>query len=323
MKHLVSIDLLRGIAAFFIVGCHLQLLDYTPGAKLLLSCCDMNVGVFAAISGFMMKRNEVDCLWSEYVLRRGCRLFPAYIFWTVLYLCASAIYQCYFGMGLKSRFREGGFWVEVIFLGAGATHLWYLICLFYAQCIVFPVRKYLKGGIGLLASFGFAWAISFYQTWFTLYPCRLFSFMVLGWVIGGVCSRIMCSRGRVYMICGILVLAAIVRCRIWFSLPVYVNDWICVGAVMLFFVGLENNLDRGKEAKTLNWFVKWLGCTSMGVFCVHPLVTVIGARLIKSFLGVGPYDIGITLMLWWGAWMGALMITIILLRIRGIRRFVQ
>ena len=323
MKHLVAIDLLRGIAAFFIVGCHLQLLDYTPGAKMLLSCCDMNVGVFAAISGFMMKRNEVDCRWREYVLRRGCRLFPAYVFWTVLYLCASAIYQCYFGLGLKNRFREGEFWIEAIFLGAGATHLWYLICLFYVQCIVFPVRKYLRGGIGFLVSLGLAWGISFYHTWFTLYPCRLFSFMVLGWVIGGVCSRIMCSRWKNYMICVILVLAVIVRCRIWFSFPVYVNDWICVGAIMLLFLGLEKNLESGRESKKLNGLVKLLGCTSMGVFCVHPIVTVVGARVIRSLWGAGPYDIGITLMLWGGAWMVAMVIAIILLRIRGIRRFVQ
>jgi len=47
-----GIDWLRGIAAFGIVGCHLNLAPTTAADTLLRHFCDMNVGVFGCISGF-------------------------------------------------------------------------------------------------------------------------------------------------------------------------------------------------------------------------------------------------------------------------------
>ncbi len=49
---LVSLDLLRGIAAFGIVGCHLSLSPRSEGGALVTSLCDFNVGLFAALAGF-------------------------------------------------------------------------------------------------------------------------------------------------------------------------------------------------------------------------------------------------------------------------------
>ena len=50
----ISLDLLRGIAAFGIVGCHLSLSPRTEGGVLVTSLCDFNVGLFAALAGFLM-----------------------------------------------------------------------------------------------------------------------------------------------------------------------------------------------------------------------------------------------------------------------------
>ena len=49
---LYGIDLLRGIAAFGIVGCHLSLSPKTAAASWLLHFCDMNVAVFAVVAGY-------------------------------------------------------------------------------------------------------------------------------------------------------------------------------------------------------------------------------------------------------------------------------
>ena len=49
-----GLDLLRGIAAFGIVGCHLGLAQRTTGGEWVTVLCNFNVGLFAAISGFLM-----------------------------------------------------------------------------------------------------------------------------------------------------------------------------------------------------------------------------------------------------------------------------
>ena len=52
---LIGIDFLRGVAAFGIVGCHLLLAQRTAGGEeLLTALCDFNVGLFAAVAGFLM-----------------------------------------------------------------------------------------------------------------------------------------------------------------------------------------------------------------------------------------------------------------------------
>ena len=51
---IISLDLLRGIAAFGIVGCHLSLSPRSDGGALVTSLCDFNVGLFAALAGFLM-----------------------------------------------------------------------------------------------------------------------------------------------------------------------------------------------------------------------------------------------------------------------------
>ena len=51
---IVGLDLLRGISAFGIVGCHLLLNDRTDAGWFVTSLCDMNVAVFAALSGYVM-----------------------------------------------------------------------------------------------------------------------------------------------------------------------------------------------------------------------------------------------------------------------------
>ena len=50
----VGIDFLRGVAALGIAGCHLSLAQRTTGGELVTALCDFNVGLFAAVAGFLM-----------------------------------------------------------------------------------------------------------------------------------------------------------------------------------------------------------------------------------------------------------------------------
>lgn len=73
MERNVGIDVLRGIAAFGIVGCHLLLLPMSNAGRLLTSCCDMNVGVFAALSGYLMAVS-LKGAWVDYICKRVFRV---------------------------------------------------------------------------------------------------------------------------------------------------------------------------------------------------------------------------------------------------------
>ena len=58
-------DLLRGVASFGIVGCHLSLSPRTEGGALVTSLCDFNVGLFAALAGFLMSGVNVNFFFFE------------------------------------------------------------------------------------------------------------------------------------------------------------------------------------------------------------------------------------------------------------------
>ena len=70
---LIGIDLLRGVAAFGIVGCHLSLAPRTAGGELVTALCDFNVGLFAAVAGFLMCGGKGDAGWLTYIGKRAKR----------------------------------------------------------------------------------------------------------------------------------------------------------------------------------------------------------------------------------------------------------
>ena len=89
----ISIDLLRGIAAFGIVGCHLSLSPRSDGGALVTSLCDFNVGLFAALAGFLMSGVK-DCGdYAGYIKKRVVRLVPTYLFWSVVFLAFTAAFD--------------------------------------------------------------------------------------------------------------------------------------------------------------------------------------------------------------------------------------
>ena len=142
----VGIDLLRGVAAFGIVGCHIQLVPRTCAGNLVVALCDFNVGLFAALAGFLMcGAAEVDG-WFGYARKRVKRLLPAYFTWTVVFVVLTALFDiAYDGGCLNPRYMDVWFWLRVLFIGGCATHLCFLACLFYAQIAFFGLFASFKG----------------------------------------------------------------------------------------------------------------------------------------------------------------------------------
>ena len=104
--HFAGIDWLRGFAAFFIVGCHIGLLDRTVLGAKLTHFCDMNVGVLAAISGFLFFRRGIsrpNADFGRILEKRIKRLLSMYLIWSLFYLAIRWLTNCVIGGGGFSR----------------------------------------------------------------------------------------------------------------------------------------------------------------------------------------------------------------------------
>lgn len=319
-SHIKGLDLLRGIAAFGIVGCHLSLFPRTIGGNLVISLCDFNVGVFAALAGFLMW--GAKCSWREYAARRMERLLPTYFAWTAVFIIMTALFDLvYDGGQLNTRYSMVSFWARAIFAGRSATHLWFIACLFYAQLALFKMFLCYDGkwqGLMWIVTGGFLIVGStLYPEWFARYPLRLVAFLVTGYGISccfhaGMFNGFL-KRRRLVRCTAIGMLIAHVTSR--GVVHCFVRDWLSVGPVLLAFVGLEIRSSRLQKAAAI------LGATSMGVYLIHPLVTrglsVLVTRVVKP-----PYMAWIVLGEWITAWLISFALAVVLKRMPVAKRFV-
>ena len=133
-KHYPSIALLRGIAAFGIVACHLNLGEISDTGWKVRQLCDMNVGLFAALSGFMMLHLS-DSSWGAYANRRLRRLLPIYFVWTLVYVVFGFIFDFLVRHGINPKWSNSYYIVDVIFSGGISSHLWFIAYLLYVQLV--------------------------------------------------------------------------------------------------------------------------------------------------------------------------------------------
>ena len=139
-----GIDLLRGIAAFGIVACHLNLLPMTAMAWKVRALCDMNVALFAALSGFLMWRSEGLPPMGVYAKKRCLRLLPVYAIWTAVFILFGFVFDLLVRHGINPKWQEPGYVLDVVFLGQASAHLWFVVCLFFGcKCLFLIDVKYL------------------------------------------------------------------------------------------------------------------------------------------------------------------------------------
>ena len=319
-----GLNLLRGISAFGIVGCHLMLSPVQVWGGAVTHFCDFNVALFAVMSGYLMldkrcqnggKESLKD--WLIYVCKRAGRILPIYVIWSVLFLLFTVIFDILCDGGINLRFFDFRYWMEVFFCGSSSAHLWFLICLFYGQAIlkiadIFLVFMSSRGRELIIFLCGLSMVVmsANFDGWFWRYPIRLFGFLFTGYALA-------LSKIRIHPRILALNIVFLAGYHFWGKdmLPNYIRDWFLVIPVLLFFVKME------VSTKALN-FAILCGETSMGVYLVHPLFTKIGGLLVRSVCDT-PYGIVPVFIDWVLCWSFAVIATMIGLRFTIISRFIK
>ena len=315
----VEFDLLRGIAAFGIVGCHLLLSPRTASASALTSFCDLNVGVFGALAGFMMF-GRTSGGWLEYSWKRTRRILPVYVFWSLIFLCSSAMFQICLEGGINPRYGDPHWWPSVIFWGGASCHLWFLACLLYSQVIVRGLVCVFKGlaahaicGICIVLGLGLILMSVTQDNWWGKYPIRLLAFVITGYGLGALHSDGLIQSN---LLAFSLILGALFfHYFIWGSAPDFLNDWVTASGIVLGFAMLRVTGSFGRIAEVA-------GRTSMGVYLIHPLYTAVGGVLIRR-LFAQPYGLLPILVDWVLAWLLAFLTGVLILRLSRLKRFVE
>lgn len=315
---LASFDILRGIAAFGIVGCHLSLAPRTEGGALVTALCDFNVGVFAALAGFLMGGVED---WGRYVKKRVTRLLPTHLFWSVVFLGFTVIFDLLLdGGSVNPRYFTGEFWVAVLFKGGSAAHLWFLVSLLYAQVLMAGVfglfNRAWNGVLWIMIGAALLGCAVRIGGWYGMYPLRLLAFLVTG---QGLRLLVMPNLDRVKSHSGLVLTVAAVALGLHIALRDVVvgfyRDWFAALPVLIGVASIEVKSNRlGKIAAVL-------GGTSMGVYLVHPLITR-GLSVVVTRQFAAPYSASVVLGEWVVAWAVSLLAAVLMLRMPIVKKFV-
>lgn len=306
-----GLTLLKGVAAFGIVGCHLFLSPITDAAKALLHFCDMNVAVFGAVSGYLLCRSYGDGSGKSLpqLLSRKCRrILPAYLFWTCAYLAITPLFQVYVkGTGVSSHFYVFSYWISAILFGGSSTHLWYLAWLLWWSCALLVFWRYAprwvagSAGMAVLSAVSLVYCVYSGSSW-CMYGLRLLVFMALGAAVYGL--RAWVERIPIWGVAVVVMLGLALH----IVLPVhgYVRDWIATVPVLFLFSSPEWKPSCVGDG---------IGANSFGVYLVHPFLTMGFAMLCKRLFGV-PTTGWVLVVDWVAVCVFASIFSIIVRRIR-------
>lgn len=318
ITHNYNIDLLRGVAAFGIVGCHLMLYPKTVGSVALTGLCDMFVGLFAALSGYWMGIKDLDehnkpFKVKKFISKRARRILPTYIAWTCVYIVFGMLFDLLVRNGLSSKWFSARFWCQSFFLGGSACHLWFLVCLFYSQVFFIVLATTMRNlRWWVCFSVGFAMigvsAYSPVECWWTYYPLRLFAFLATGCGIAK-----MPQKGLVVWLVAFII-GLVIHYGMKPFLPQFIRDWFVVVPLLTVVVGISA---KGKFTAIADL----LGKSSMGVFLVHPIFAAGLGLAFKRFFA-SPYGIVPWLLDWLCCWSCAFLLTLILLRVPLVKKYV-
>lgn len=316
-RHYHGIDWLRGIAAFGIVGCHLNLSPTTTGGALLQHFCDMNVGVFGCLSGFLLclsvsqKNNLIFT-----VKRRVARILPVYAFWTFIYIAAGVAFDMLLAGKVSSQFSSVSFWMSAIFNGGASCHLWYLSALFYGILVFCPVLWKVQrpqARLVIFAPLSIAFLLASFllhgNVWF--YTVRLFAFLSAGIVLYELRAMPITIPRNVCLLALTVIAVFSLKSDLWPHH--FVPDYLC--AILLTTLFTDTSFSANRIGKLF-------GETSLGVYLVHPLMTAGLGVLVRKLYGP-PYSAVVVIADWLGAYLMALALTLVMLRISWIRRFVR
>lgn len=323
-SRLLGLDFLRGIAAFGIVACHLELLPLTPDGWTLRALCDMNVGLFAALSGYLMFAHaRRPTSFHDYLHRRARRLLPVYFLWTLLYILFGFVFDTAIRHALNPKWLEVGYYPAVLLQGRAAGHLWFLISLFYCQLLFYPLHEFATRVLprfstliwfvlGFLCVVGSALLRDF---WFGAYFLRPLGFLVTGSALAEMSKRLAGVKGSIW---GVLALFAIVvHYLLAGRVPVFVRDWFVAVPLLMMFAKSTMVFEKPSLAAS----ARVLGLTSLGVYLIHPVFAQAFKQVLTRLFSApfGPIPLMIS---WLGSWLCAFVCALILTRSTRMRKWV-
>ncbi|HBJ59911.1 MAG TPA: hypothetical protein DDY72_05685 [Verrucomicrobia bacterium] len=310
---LYGIDILRGIAAFGIVGCHLLTEPRTAAGSAILHFCGMNVAVFAVLAGYFTHILP-EGLGASLRHRLG-RLVPIYVLWTLVFLFVQFILKMVHHEGL-AQYGQIGFWISVVFKGCGSGgYLWFIIALIYTQVMaLFILRKPVSIVVPLmLAASGIGLSILMpYWNGHGHFMFRLFGFVWLGIAL----RRVSYGTWRLYGVGALFALILHVVLQSWVHPTL--RDLLVSVPLCLFAARLPTCFATPR----ISAVARFLGKTSLGVYLMHPLTARLGNVLLEHVFAA-PYGPGVVLLDWLLAWVGALGLAAVFCSIPSTRRFVQ
>lgn len=273
--------LLKCIAAFGIVGCHLFLAPMTRAAESLLHFCDLGVALFGAMSGFFLAMSYAEKAGASLgalITHKAKRIFPAYFVWTSVFLLASPAFNYIVShKTIDPRYFEVGYWVSALFFGGSSTHLWYLAWLFWwsiALYLLWKVHRIFQNAISLIVLS----VVSLYVCVsvggsYCDYGLRLLVFMALGAAL--YLMRSIWSKAPL----SLMLAATVVALCAHVVLPVhaYVRDFMATFVVIPLFARID--------LRDLN-LISVVGGLSFGVYLIHPLFTKMFSVLCLKFIGM-------------------------------------
>lgn len=312
-----GIDLLRGLAAFGIVGCHLSLSPVAETARMVLSACDFNVAIFAVLAGFLMR---IESGLIEYAGRRITRILPTYFVWSAVFILSSICFQL-LGDGVDVRFSTWKYWIDVILWGGASCHLWFLICLLYAQILIVCMGRVMNRTSILMLGVALVLFASTGQSFYHLYPLRMLGFVCVGYGVQEL--NIRWPFSRVYCWGGCCCFALVGNIFLSRVIPSFIGDLIGVVPVIFFFQELSiDRLQGMKNKAAVQRIVQSFGATSMVVFLVHPIITRVGSVVVSKYCAA-PYS-GMTIAVdWMLCWLLAFTFATIALKVPYCRRVVS
>lgn len=321
-----TIDILRAFAAFFIVGCHLNLSPRTVAGDALTFYCDMFVGVFGAVSGFLLcsslmrADSEHKSVWV--LLRNKVkRLLPIYLFWTAAYIVVGLVFDLALEGAIGEKFYSLSNWVSFLFKGGASCHLWYVIGLFYLSVlfiVTWRLTRFAKSATfyGVLSIVLLVVAVST-PTHFNYYFVRLAAFVSLG--------AFLCRLKGAFSKCSLALMVFILALGLvasWFNpYHAFCSDFILAFVFLALCVN-ERLVGIGERAILCLPCLRNMAEASLGVYLVHPILCAgIGSVFIRK-VARQPYDVVVVAADWLVCYLLSL-ITVGVIRRIGLGRMVQ
>lgn len=298
------IDYLRVLAVFAVVTTHATANFYNRFnqipmddwwlANILNGLSRFAVPMFVMISGFLILGKEIGI--KEFHIKRGLRLFPALVFWSVFFVI--------FDFVLNDRTISASVYkLTVGFAGSGRTyyHLWYL-SMFVCLMLFAPfINNYILGKkpsmqefiyLLLICAFFFFLNqgshsakellnanISWFKTFIWFVP-----YLISGYCIGHFYERIKLTN-KVATLSLILMLLAGITLNYFSATYGIVSDWFVLPnsgilnfvITALIFYLFVNNKARFKDNK----LVSSIATASFGIYLVHPVfLSLLQSRIV-------------------------------------------